>query len=305
MITVYNPSNDPFYNQAFEEFVFTNFLQDDIFFLWQNAPSVIVGCSQNICREVRIQKLRELQIPVVRRMTGGGTVYHDLGNVNYTYITSQPEFDFNKILAPVVAALNAVGVPCRRGHTSELMIENLKISGSAQHISKGRVLHHGTLLFECDLDRLNSLTAKDKNTYFSGGVSSNVCAVTNIRPYLRQDLSMLQFCEKLLKQFNTRRVDLTGEQLYAVEQLRDQKYKTWEWTWGRTPAFHYNRCGEFAGSPIRVEYRVKGGMVTDGVIEQSGICCDIHGLRFDPDVFFQLCMSLAGNRASELFDFLM
>lgn len=115
MLTVINPSHDPFYNQAFEEYVYQTFLEDDVFLLWQNDPAVIVGSYQNICREVHVESLRRLGIPVVRRCTGGGTVYHDLGNVNYTYITqADGGVSYDGVLLPVIRALNDIGVPARK-----------------------------------------------------------------------------------------------------------------------------------------------------------------------------------------------
>ena len=118
MMTVRNPSRDPFYNQAFEEVVFERFADDEVFFLWQNDPAVVVGSYQNICREVHVRALLEQNIPVVRRMSGGGTVYHDLGNLNYTLITGQSgALDYDRCLAPVLRALNALGVPAQKSRT--------------------------------------------------------------------------------------------------------------------------------------------------------------------------------------------
>lgn len=139
MLTIRNLSHDPFYNQAFEEYIYQTFPDDDIFFLWQNSPAVVVGSYQNICREVHVEALRRLGIPVVRRMTGGGTVYHDLGNVNYTYIVrTDGGWNYDDVLAPVIAALNAIGVPARKNRVCDIAIGDLKISGSAQRIVKGR-----------------------------------------------------------------------------------------------------------------------------------------------------------------------
>ena len=111
VLTVLNRSHDPFYNQAFEEYVFQAFPSDDVFLLWVNDPAVVVGSHQNICREVHVETLRRLGIPVVRRITGGGTVYHDRGNVNYTYITQSDGLDYDQCLGPVIAALNRMGIP--------------------------------------------------------------------------------------------------------------------------------------------------------------------------------------------------
>ena len=141
MLTVQNFSHDPFYNQAFEEYVFQTFREDDVFLLWQNSPAVIVGSFQNICREVHVETLRKLGIPIVRRMSGGGTVYHDLGNVNYTYITHQNgPLDYDLCLRPVIEALNGIGVPARKNRTCD--IGNLfnigkLISGITSNINAG------------------------------------------------------------------------------------------------------------------------------------------------------------------------
>ena len=160
MLTALTHTHDPFYNQAFEEFVFENFRDQDIFLLWQNSPAVIVGSYQNICREVHVESLRRLGIPVVRRCTGGGTVYHDLGNVNYTYITqADGGVSYDGVLLPVIRALNDIGVPARKNRTCDIAIGDLKISGSAQRMTKGRLLHHGTLLFSSDLEVLDRITS--------------------------------------------------------------------------------------------------------------------------------------------------
>ena len=140
MRTVRNVSNDPFYNQAFEEYVYETFRDDDVFLLWKNTPAVVVGSYQNICREVHVEALRQRGIPVVRRISGGGTVYHDLGHVNYTYIVrANGTVDYDAVLSPVIAALNAIGVPARKNRTCDIAIGDLKISGSAQRMIKGRL----------------------------------------------------------------------------------------------------------------------------------------------------------------------
>ena len=123
MITLETHSHDPFYNQAFEEFVFQTFREDDVFYLWQNRPAVVVGSYQNICREVRVGMLRRRGVAVVRRMTSGGTVYHDLGNVNYTYITTQDGApDYDRCLKPVIDGLNAMGIPAHKRRTCDIAI---------------------------------------------------------------------------------------------------------------------------------------------------------------------------------------
>ena len=315
MLTVQNLSHDPFYNQAFEEFVFQTFREDDVFLLWQNTPAVIVGSYQNICREVHVETLRKLGIPIVRRMSGGGTVYHDLGNVNYTYITSQDGLeDYDRCLQPVIEALNDIGVPARKNRTCDIAIGDRKISGSAQRSAGGRVLHHGTLLFEADLTVLDKITTHHKNDCFqSKGTVSAICSVTNIADHLAVPMTLEEFRTRLLDRMvppGSPRLTLTPEQEAEVCRLRDEKYRSWAWTWGKTPAFTYEKSGTFAGVPIRVAYQAKKGMISDAVIDCAALdgaeaARLLNGSRLDPEGFAGICRALVGKRAEELMDWLL
>lgn len=314
MLTVQNVSHDPFYNQAFEEYVYQTYLDDDIFLLWQNAPAVVVGSYQNICREVHVEALRQRGIPVVRRISGGGTVYHDLGNVNYTYIVRAGALDYDAVLSPVIAALNAIGVPARKNRTCDIAIGDLKISGSAQRMTKGRLLHHGTLLFSSDLSVLDQITTHRKNDCFqSRGTQSAICTVTNIQEHLESPMTIEEFQDRLLRQMvppGCPRLTLTAEQEAEVCRLRDEKYRSWEWTWGRTPAFTYEKSGSFHGAPIRVAYQAKRGIVSSAVIDCAVIdgalaAQLLNGARLDPEGFAAICRRLAGDGAEELMDWLM
>lgn len=315
MITVCNPSLDPFYNQAFEEYVFERFREDDVFLLWRNAPAVIVGSYQNICREVRIGTLRRLGIPVVRRMTGGGTVYHDLGNLNYTLITtSDGSMDYDRCILPIVSALRAMGIPAEKSRVCDVTLDGKKISGSAQRVAKGRVLHHGTLLFSSDLALLNQLTANGKDDGFrTKGTLSDVRRVTNIREHLVSPMTFDEFQTRLLAQMiqpDEPHLTLTPEQDAEVRRLRDEKYKSWEWTWGRTPAFVCEREGCMGGAPIRVSYRAKQGVVSDVRLESPLVDGEqasalLEGSRLDPDFFAEVCRRLEPERSDELFNWLM
>ena len=290
MLTVLNSSHDPFYNQAFEEYVFEHFREGEIFLLWQNDPAVIVGSYQNICREVHVERLRQLGIPVIRRITGGGTVYHDLGNLNYTYISDGgAAIDYDQCLGPILAALNDIGVPARKNRTCDIAIGDLKISGSAQRMTKGRLLHHGTLLFSSDLGVLDRITTHRKNDCFqSKGTQSAICTVTNIREHLARPMTIEEFRERLL----------------------DEKYRSWEWTWGKTPAFVYEKTGVFAGAPIRVAYQAKRGIVSGVTVDcpllDGGLAAALlEGGRLDPERFSSVCLRVAPDRADELMDWLM
>ncbi|MBU5434270.1 lipoate--protein ligase [Pseudoflavonifractor sp. MSJ-37] len=314
MLTIQNVSHDPFYNQAFEEFVFQTFTDDDVFLLWQNSPAVIVGSYQNICHEVQIGALRRKGIPVVRRISGGGTVYHDLGNVNYTYITqTNGAVDYDAALGPVIAALNAIGVPARKDRVCDIAIGDQKISGSAQRMVGGRLLHHGTLLFSSDLTALERITHQKNDCVQSKGTQSAICTVTNIRDHLTVPMTIEAFQANLLDQMvppDQPRMTLTPEQESEVCRLRDEKYRSWDWTWGKTPAFTYDRSGIFAGVPIHVTYRAKHGIISDAVLDCAVLdgslaARSLNGARLDPDVFAAICRRLAGGAADELLDLLL
>lgn len=315
MIQIETTSHDPFFNQAFEDYVFRTFREDEVLLLWRNRPAVVVGCYQNICREVHVRALLEQNIPVVRRMSGGGTVYHDLGNLNYTLITGQSgALDYDRCLAPVLRALNALGVPAQKSRTCDMTVDGKKISGSAQKIANGRVLHHGTLLFDADLTRLDEITTGRKNNAFcSKGTQSAICAVTNLRPYLREDCEIVTFARQLAQKIlppGAKTVRLTQAQLADVRRLAAELYHSWDWTWGKTPAFTYEKTAEFAGRPIRVRYEARHGLIRNAAVQSDAIDAArasalLEGARLDPALFLDVCQALAGERAAELFDIFM
>lgn len=315
MIQIETTSHDPFFNQAFEDYVFRTFREGEVLLLWRNRPAVVVGCYQNICREVHVRALLEQNIPVVRRMSGGGTVYHDLGNLNYTLITGQSgALDYDRCLAPVLRALNALGVPAQKSRTCDMTVDGKKISGSAQKIANGRVLHHGTLLFDADLTRLDEITTGRKNNAFcSKGTQSAICAVTNLRPYLREDCEIVTFARQLAQKIlppGAKTVRLTQAQLADVRRLAAELYHSWDWTWGKTPAFTYEKTAEFAGRPIRVRYEARHGLIRNAAVQSDAIDAArasalLEGARLDPALFLDVCQALAGERAAELFDIFM
>lgn len=315
MIQIETTSHDPFFNQAFEDYVFRTCREGDVLLLWRNRPAVVVGCYQNICREVHMRALLDRGIPVVRRMSGGGTVYHDLGNLNYTLISDQTgPLDYDRCLEPVIRALNALGVPAHKNRTCDIAVDGKKISGSAQKIAGGRVLHHGTLLFDSDLSLLDEITTGRKNDAFcSKGTESAICTVTNLRPYLQDDCEIVTFAKRLAEQLlppGSEQIRLTEQQLAEVRQLADEIYHAWDWTWGKTPAFTYEKNAEFAGKPIFVRYEARRGLlrnteVRSDALDAQALCAMLNGVRLDPALFLELCRTLAGERAEELLDCLM
>ena len=315
MLTIQNFSHDPYYNQALEEYVFQTYRNEDLFFLWQNRPAVIVGKHQNICREVSVPALHRLGIPVIRRMSGGGTVYHDSGNINYTYIFRHDgPLDYDRCLSPVLAALQDMGIPAHKNRTCDIAIGGQKISGSAQLVAGGRFLHHGTLLFQTNLTVLDQITTQHKNDCFqSKGTVSAICPVTNLSEHLPAPMTLPAFRQQLLERIVPDRRDwltLTAAQEAAVCQLRDEKYRSWDWTWGKNPAFQYEKSGILLGSPIRVAYRAKKGVISDAlvdcaILDGSHAAALLNGSRLDPDRFLHICQALLPDQPEALLSWLL
>ncbi len=316
MITFDSHSTDPYYNLAFEEYIFTVFREEDVFLLWRNRPCVVVGNCQNICREVKIWALRQRGIPVLRRISGGGAVYHDPGNVNYSLMTRQEGSgaDYDRSLAPILAALHAMDVPAGKRRTCDLAIGEEKISGSAQRMAGGRLLHHGTLLFDADLAALEEISVQGKNPCVqTRGTQSAICSVTNIRWHLAEDMTTEEFQRRLLERMVPSPADhleLTEAQRREVCRLAEEKYRSWAWTWGKTPAFSYQRSGIFQGAPIAISYQSKKGILSEVKISSPLLDGDLaasllNGAQLDPENLEQICRTLAGAEGHELLPLLL
>ncbi|WP_462327979.1 lipoate--protein ligase family protein, partial [Desulfobaculum sp.] len=179
---IMNTSTDPAFNLAAEEWLLMN-TQDEVFMLWRNAPAVIVGRNQNTLAQIDVDFVRERGIPVVRRLSGGGAVFHDLGNINFTFISNDAgggALDFLRFTTPIVEALGRMRVMCSFDGRNDLVIDGRKVSGNAQHIAAGRVLHHGTLLFSSDVTDISGALRVDPEKYKDKAVKSVRKRVTNI-----------------------------------------------------------------------------------------------------------------------------
>lgn len=176
-------SNDPFYNISLEEYLIKTMKEDDIFLLYINSSSVIIGKNQDPHSEVNIKYAKENEIDIVRRMSGGGAVYHDLGNLNYSFILQGKEneiYDFKKFSAPIVNALRKNKINVKFSGRNDLLVDGQKISGSAQFTHNGNLLHHGTILFNTDFSKINFILTPNKDKNKSKGVKSVKSRITNL-----------------------------------------------------------------------------------------------------------------------------
>lgn len=239
MVYLETGSTDPAYNLAFEEFVLTHRTEGDILILWQNDNAVIIGRNQNTAEEIDQGFVDAHGIRVVRRNTGGGAVYHDLGNLNYSFITDAGASK-SAFTDPVIRTLRSLGLDAEVSGRNDILVSGKKVSGTAQQVSKGRVLHHGTLLFDSDSSMITGALTPDPGKFQSKGVKSVRSRVGNIRSFLKTDMTLSQFrvhlAGYLLKDIPHSRFELTEEDRCAVEAIRSARYGTWQWNYGASPA---------------------------------------------------------------------
>ena len=258
-------STDPAYNLAFEEYVHKNKLQGNWLILWQNQNAVIVGRNQNTLAEINREFVEGHGIKVIRRNTGGGAVYHDLGNLNYSFITDSNDQDGEAFTRPVVDALRALGLDSEATGRNDILVSGKKISGTARHMVNGRLLHHGTLLFDSDPDMIAGSLNPDPTKFQSKGIQSVRSRVGNIRSHLPKDMTMAQFWDHLKSTLwgSIQPVQLTQAELAAVEKIKAEKYDTWQWNYGTGPKFATVSKRRFPGGLLEIHLTVKSGNIDD------------------------------------------
>ena len=232
-------TTDPTFNLALEEYVFEHMPRDrDYFLTWQNHNAIIVGRHQNTAAEVNADFVREKGIQVIRRLSGGGAVYHDLGNLNFTFIVdAQPgqKVDLRKFCQPIADTLCSLGANATVDGRNDILIDGMKVSGNAQYVRQGRVMHHGTILFDSDMSVLSQALRPDPSKTNAKGVKSVRSRVTNVRPCLSKDMTLEEFRDALsgaLMAEGFTRYELTQEDVAVITALQQARYAQWEWNYG-------------------------------------------------------------------------
>lgn len=237
-------TTDPSYNLAMEQYVFDCLPRDRMYFmLWQNDNAIIVGKYQNTLSEINLEAVGRRGIRVVRRLSGGGAVYHDMGNLNFTFITdaaSGTALDMKLFCQPVVRTLAALGVHAEVNGRNDITIDGKKFSGNSQYLRQGRVMHHGTIMFNSDLSVVSEALQVDPTKFQTKGVRSVRSRVTNVADHLDRPVSLPEFrrilLENILRENPGQPYPLTPENLAAVEKLREERYAAWDWNYGQSPA---------------------------------------------------------------------
>ena len=306
-------SQNPYYNLAFEEFVLTHRLEGEYLLLWQNDNTIVVGQNQNTEAEINRPFVEEHHINVVRRSTGGGAVYHDLGNLNYSFITDAGELQelaMQRFTAPVVEALKGLGLNAEASGRNDILVEGRKVSGTAQRVSHGRILHHGTLLFDSDPGAVAGALNVDPTKFQSKASKSVRSRIGNIREFLPTDMDLPAFWEYLKKFFAGNGIvndSLSAEELAAVEKLKTEKYDTWEWNYGQSRDCEMRRQRRFpACGSVEVHLTTDHGVIQDlhftgdffSVVEPEVLAEKLRGVRLEEQ---SLRAALADETVSRYF----
>ncbi len=269
MLLIYNDKTNPYFNLAMEEYLLKNF-NEDLFILWRNESSVIVGKNQNTLSEINLEYIKENNIPVVRRQSGGGAVFHDLGNINFTFIANDNNSfsDFKRFTQPIIDLLKTLDINAEFSGRNDLLIDGKKFSGNAQYNYKNKVMHHGTLLFSSQIGDLSN-ALKVKPIKFEGkGIKSVKSRVTNISEHLKDDIDILEFKDLVMNHLAKSNADnkpytLTQDDITGINTLVDEKYNSWDWNFGNSPKYSLTNELKYPGGNVEFNLNVEKGIIKE------------------------------------------
>jgi lipoate-protein ligase A len=268
MLCIYHRSVDPYFNIATDEYIFKH-IRQDCFMLWQNDNAIIVGKHQNTLAEINIDYVKEQDIKVVRRLSGGGAVYHDMGNLNYSFTKTGENsemVDFKKYTLPILQVLQSLGVDAKFEGRNDLTIGGKKFSGNAEHVFKNKVLHHGTLLFTSEMKNVSGALRINPLKYSDKAVKSVPKRVTNISEHLKTPITLEEFSRKIMDHIiftheDCQLYEFTETDLTAIQKMRDEKYATWEWNYGRSPEYSFRKGIRTEGGTLEMNLDVEEGVI--------------------------------------------
>jgi lipoate-protein ligase A len=279
MIYVENNSLDPYFNFALEYYLLKELdLGQDVFLFWRTEPTLMIGKHQNTIEEINSAYVKEKGIKVVRRITGGGTIYTDPNGWQFSFIIKEKSFgdiNFETYTGPVIEALGQLGIDAKFNNRNDILIDGKKFSGNAQYSDESCTLHHGSLLFDTDLSELvKSITVSD-DKIISKGIKSVRDRVTNLGDHMEKKIESLEFrdlmLQELLKNVEKTYV-LTPEDLTRVQEITNDKFKQWDWNYGESPDFNITKSKRLAGGKIEFSLNVNGNHIDDCKIYGDFFC---------------------------------
>ena len=285
---------------GFDEWVLEHGPSEPVFYLWRNSPSVIIGLNQNPYAEVDLRYLQEHGIALVRRITGGGAVYHDLGNLNYSIVGPSRCFDNDKPVQ-VVEALRAMGVPAELTGRNDIFVDGRKCSGYAKRLSRDRMMIHGTLMFDVDIEVLVKALAAPGSKVSAAGIESVRSRVANLCDYL-PGISMEQFTAALQEHLAGGDIVISSEGKAEVEK---SKFRSWEWIYGRSPEAEFRRSVRLSCGTVELAWSLRHGCLSGvhfggdfiGLKDPAALAARLEGVPFTPEAITPLLQD-----ASEFFD---
>ena len=304
MINIVRNDTDPFFNIAAEEYIFKN-IPEDIFMVWNNEEVVVVGKHQNAFSEIDQKYVKENNIPVIRRITGGGTVFHDDGNLNYSLIfhkNKNAQIDYQRNTNAIIEALKGLGLNAALQDKSNITVDGIKVSGNSEHLFKNRILHHGTLLFSSDINRLEKIKGNKLDSYSDKAVKSIRKEVVNISDILEKKMSFNEFSD-YIRNFLTeyykpsKSISLNSQDKAEINKLIEGKYSKWDWNYAYSPNFEISKSIEYLNSVHHFTFKIKSGHIIK--TEYSGNAHSIQGkleklekIAFKPDLIEKKLISL-------------
>lgn len=320
MIYILNDSTDPFFNHALEAYVMKT-MDEEAFILWRNRPSILIGRNQNTLSEIHLDFVKEKNIDIVRRLSGGGTVFCDLGNINFTFITQKKGGSngasllnealsanggegnqdkvalngFEKFASPVISALQSLGIPATFSGRNDIEIDGLKVSGNAQYHEGNKLLHHGTLLYDGNLKALAGALKSKPLKFKDKSIKSVAARVTNISEHMTEKMDVLAFREYLrehiMKAHGIENVyQLTKKDLIEIKRIQKEKFESYEWNYGKSPSYLFNNEVRFNAGTFEFHAEVKSGLIRELTIE---------GDFFGEKPVEELCQALIGVKFEE------
>lgn len=308
-----NGSFDPAINLAIEEYTVRNLdIQENYCFLYRNKPCIVIGKNQNLYEEVNYKFIYENNIPVYRRISGGGTVYHDENNLNFSFLTKFQSRKFNKyeqFTSPIVGALVGLGVNAYLNERNDIYADGKKISGNAQFTSRNRMISHGTLLFDADLNVLRNSLRANPEKFESKSSKSVKSSVANVKDYIGNSLEIEEFTRIIAKAI----ADESGyfgeyhfgkREWTEIKKLAEEKYSSFEWNYGRSPAFVFRNRIVSGSESFRTEIMVSNGCIDKIKLESSHneleeIGSLLTGCRFNWNDVLDKVEKISGNRISK------
>ena len=284
MIFIKNKITDIYFNLSMEEYIFEKFKEDEVFMLWINEPSVVIGKHQNLIEELNMKYCFENNIKIARRLSGGGTVVHDFGNLNYTYITNttgDTALDFKEFLKPMYNALLNLKINVNISPRNDFRVEEKKICGHSQFMRKKRVLHHGCILFDSNLDNLRNALNVENKKIISKSAKSVKSSVANLKEISKLDYEISDFLEKLKNEIlktqeNFEIYELIKEDILKIEKIKSEKYATKDWIYGQSP-----KCTFILDEERDYTVEIDGGRIEKINIENDNKFDSLIGLYFE------------------------